>query len=67
MEFKNLIAELEKQIAVLRAVNGTLNGLSMAGRDNWMKVVGCMNAVDDVVKKLEEMKHDQDREAEGRD
>lgn len=55
MDFENLIA-------ILRAVNGTLNGLTVTGKENWMKIVGCMNAVDDVAKKLEEMKHDHDQD-----
>lgn len=59
--------DLENMIAILRAVNAALNGLNMAGKDNWMKIIGCMNAVDDVAKKLEEMKHDKGDQAEGRD
>lgn len=41
----------DKDIVLLEAVMQTLDSLTVSGRDNLVKVIGCMNALKEVIER----------------
>lgn len=48
---------MDQIISMAVAINNTLDEIPVSGRENIQRLLGCMQAIDKIVEKLQEVQH----------